>query len=167
MQEPPPIPTLLDAFHVFPEQLAVALSAPNIDWECAPAEGEWCLTEVVCHLRDVEREVHQVRFRALAEEDGAFLPGAVADDWVAARRYREQRGPTALAEFLAAREETGALLAELDEEQWRRQGQHAFFGPTTMHELLNLVVQHDAAHWEQVQALLQRAVRPDNHEETF
>jgi hypothetical protein len=166
MQEPPPIPVLLDALHAFPAKLDVALADPDIDWECAPAEGEWCLTEVVCHLRDVEREVHQARFRALAAAEGAFLPGAVADEWVTKRRYREQHGPTALAQFLKAREETEQMLEAFDESYWQRQGQHAFFGPTTMQELLNLVVQHDQAHWEQVQALLQSGPR-DRHQEAF
>jgi len=166
MQEPPPVPTLLEALHTFPERLEAVLADPQIDWECAPAEGEWCLTEVVCHLRDVEQEVHQVRFRALAEADSVFLPGAVADEWVEERRYDEQHGPTALAEFLAAREETETLLAGFDGALWQRQGQHAFFGPTTMQELLYLAIQHDQAHWEQVQALLHTGAA-HNHEETF
>lgn len=166
MQEPPPVPTLLRALHSFPKRLEAALADAQIDWECAPAEGEWCLTEVVCHLRDVEQEVHQVRFRALAEADGVFLPGAVADEWVEERRYDEQHGPTALAEFLVAREETETLLAGFDAALWQRQGQHAFFGPTTMQELLYLAMQHDQAHWEQVQALLHTGAARD-HEETF
>lgn len=166
MQEPPPVPTLMEALHTFPQKLERALADPEIDWECAPAPGEWCLTEVMCHLRDVEHEVHQIRFRALAEKEGAFLPGAVADEWVEERHYHEQHGPTALAEFLAARQETVAMLAAFGDQLWQRQGQHAFFGPTTMQELLNLVVQHDQAHWDQVQGLL-RSGGANNHEEAF
>jgi hypothetical protein len=109
----------------------------------------------MCHLRDVEREVHQPRFRALLREDNAFLPGAVSDEWVEERRYRNQDGRRALAQFLAARRETVKMLEEVEGTLWQRQGQHAFFGPTTMHELLNLAVQHDRAHWEQINNLLQ------------
>lgn len=154
MQHPPPVATLLEQFAGFADQLAKALSDPVIDWQCKPAETEWCLTEVACHLRDVEREVHQRRFHALIVQDNAFLPGAVADSWVTERKYSEQSGPGALAEFLAARSETLEMLRELAEEYWERRGRHAFFGPTTMRELLNLAVQHDAAHWEQIQELL-------------
>lgn len=153
MQEPPPVPALLQQLQQFAANLDTSLSRREVDWHCAPVQ-EWCLNEVVCHLRDVEREVHQVRFRALIREEGAFLPGAVADEWVEERQYRKQHGPTALAEFLAARRETVALLERLPEGSWQRQGQHAFFGPTTMHELLHLSVQHDQAHWQQVQELL-------------
>jgi len=154
MQEPPPVSTLLGRLETFAGDVEQALSDPLVDWECAPAPGEWCLTEVVCHLRDVEREVHQRRFQALIEEEEAFLPGVVADDWIEERNYREQHGPTALRQFLGARCETLVLLRELDDAVWRRQGQHAFFGPTSLHELLNLAVQHDAAHWEQINNLL-------------
>lgn len=154
MQKPPPVPTLLRRLDAFARDVEQSLSDPIVDWECAPAPGEWCLTEVVCHLRDVEREVHQQRFRSLIEEGETFLPGVVADDWVEERAYREQHGPTALDHFLEARRETLALLRNLEDAAWQRQGQHAFFGPTTLHELLNLAVQHDAAHWEQINHLL-------------
>jgi hypothetical protein len=130
------------------------LALPELPWQDCPEAGEWCLTEVVCHLRDVELEVHQPRFYALIAEEGAFLPGAVSDEWVEERRYREQEGPVALVQFLDARRATLAVLGTLDEAMWQRQGQHAFFGPTTMHELLHLAVQHDQAHHAQILDLL-------------
>lgn len=166
MQLPPPVATLLKQLAAFPDWLAVQLAVPGIDWHCAPVEGEWCLTEVMCHLRDVEREVHQPRFQALLARDGAFLPGAVADEWVEERAYHLQEGEVALQMFLAARADTLALLPAAGSELWERQGQHSFFGPTTMHELLNLAVQHDQAHREQVDDLL-RAQASSPGEEVF
>lgn len=154
MQEPPPVEELLEELAAFAAETATALAPPGIDWHCCPGEGEWALNEVVCHLRDVEREVHQPRFRALMESDGAFLPGAVADEWVEEREYRKQHGPAALQAFLRAREETIALLPKAGDALWSRQGQHSFFGPTSMHELLFLLVQHDRAHREQIEMLL-------------
>ena len=153
MQEPPPVPILLAEMARFAHNTARYLTLPDINWECRPASGEWCLTEVACHLRDVEIEVHQPRFRALIAADNAFLPGAVADSWVEERHYAQQNGPQALADFLAARQETLALLSHLPDAVWPRRGRHAYFGPTSMHELLNLAVQHDQAHWEQITAL--------------
>jgi hypothetical protein len=154
MQEPPPANDLLAELARFAEQLASRVSDGAVRWKGGLSEGAWSLTEVVCHLRDVEREVHQRRLKALIEEPGAFLSGAVADEWAEERGYKEQNGPEALAAFLAAREETLQLLHELDESMWARRGQHAFFGSTSLHELVHLMVQHDAAHWEQIIALL-------------
>jgi hypothetical protein len=117
------------------------------------------LTEVVCHLRDVEQEVHQPRFRAVLSEEHPFLAGATPDEWAAPRRYRRQSGTAALKAFITARQETIALLEPLTAEAWRRQGRHAFFGPTSVHEMVNLVVRHDDAHWTQIVDLLAAAPR--------
>jgi hypothetical protein len=177
MQQPPPVPHLLARLEDFAARLAQTFvptassfpgegdeggetgegERPSSPWRWRPAPDEWSLTEVSCHLRDVEREVHQARFRALLAEDTPFLPGVVSDAWAAEREYRAQEGPAALAEFLAARAQTLALLRGLDEAAWTRQGRHAFFGLTTMHELLHLVVKHDDTHWRQIEALLQSA----------
>jgi hypothetical protein len=154
MQEPPPVSALLVELADFAVKIQQALAPDEIDWQWRPAEDEWSLTEVACHLRDVEREVHQPRFRDLIASDNAFLPGATSDEWVRQRQYQRQDGRLALKDFVIARSQTVALLHGLDEETWERQGRHAFFGPTTMHELLNLAVKHDQAHWQQIIMLL-------------
>lgn len=155
MHNPPPVPELLEELAAFPERLqhGIAAAAP-LDWHYRPMVEDWSLTELVCHLRDVEREVHQPRFQALIAQDNAFIAGADPDRWAAERVYQDEDGAAALAAFAAARQNTLALLQPLSDEMWQRRGRHAFFGPTSMHELLNLIVQHDQAHWEQVQSLL-------------
>lgn len=155
MQEPPPVETVINALQQFAVEIARLLSGRDTEWRRSREAREWSLTEVVCHLRDVEREVHQPRIRALLREEGAFLPGAVADEWVDERQYWRQDGAIALEDFIAAREDTVALIKALDEPLLQRQGQHAFFGPTTMHELLYLMMQHDEAHREQIAKLLE------------
>jgi hypothetical protein len=154
MQEPPPIEILIAQLAQFAEDFGNALKAPDINWTKSPPGGGWSLTEVACHLRDVEREVHQSRIRAILGERDAFLPGVVADAWAEERRYRGQNGPEALGSFLSARLETLQLLSAIDERMWERRAQHAFFGSTSLQELVYLIAQHDAAHWEQTVALL-------------
>jgi hypothetical protein len=141
----------------FAERLARDLSGPTVDWGWRNREDEWSLTEVVCHLRDVEREIHQSRFRSLMTSDNVFLSGEDSDVWAEQRHYRLQDGPTSLSDFLSARQETIDMLESIDDpELWERTGRHAFFGLTSMHELLNLAVRHDMAHWEQIQFLLRK-----------
>lgn len=154
LHEPPPVAQLLERLRAFATAVTTAMAHPNLDWQWRPSPSEWSLTELSCHLRDVEREVHQVRFHSLLASDNAFIPGATADDWVIERGYARQNGRLALQEFLTAREETIALLETMPGDYWQRQGRHAFFGPTSAHELLNLVVNHDQAHWEQLEKLL-------------
>lgn len=153
MQNPPPIPELLAELASFCRALASILADGTRDWFYRPAPEEWSLTEIACHLRDVEREVHQARIRALIEEDDAFLPGVDADEWAEQRNYRAQDGRIAMADFLSARQETIGLLAALPVEVWDRQGQHTFFGPTSMREIVYLAIQHDRTHAQQIALL--------------
>jgi hypothetical protein len=153
MLNPPPIPDLLAELATFQEWTAYVAADDGLDWTARPSQWEWSLTEIACHLRDVEREVHQARIQALLEADGAFLAGVDADEWAGPRNYRAQDGRAALVDFLAARAETIALLSPLPVEIWQRQGQHTFFGPTSLHEIVYLAVQHDRLHARQIDEL--------------
>ncbi len=150
---PPPVGDLLAELAAFRQRVERLLADEAADWQRRPAEAEWSLTEIACHLRDVEREVHQPRFWALLEDDGAFLPGVDADAWAAERNYRAQDGRAAAAAFVAARAETIARLTPLPLDLWDTQGQHTFFGPTSLHELVYLAVQHDRVHGQQIDQL--------------
>jgi hypothetical protein len=124
-------------------------------WTRNPAPGEWCLTEILCHLRDVEREVNLPRFRKMLAEQNPFLAGEATDTWVKERKNAEQDGRQALIEFTAARKEVLALLEGLVEE-WSWPARHAIFGPTTLQELVGFVAAHDRAHVQQVWKTLPR-----------
>jgi hypothetical protein len=113
------------------------------------------LTEVPA-ICATSAQVHQARYRALLNEAGAFLPGVDADQWAIPRNYRAQNCPTALIDFLLARDETIALLTPLPPEVWARQGQHTYFGPTSLRELVYLAVQHDRVHRQQIEALIRQ-----------
>ncbi|MCP4423921.1 MAG: DinB family protein [Chloroflexi bacterium] len=156
MQTPAPAAALLVELEAFATAVSQLLDGEDIEWQWRSAGGEWSITEVVCHLRDVEREVHQMRFRDLIAAENVFLPGVTADDWILERQYQSQDGKLALADFLAARGQTLVLLQSVDEDVWERRGQHAFFGPTSLHELVNLAVKHDQAHFDQLIALRHR-----------
>ncbi|HQF71016.1 MAG TPA: DinB family protein [Promineifilum sp.] len=150
---PPPTGELLAELAAFRERIIGLLADAAADWSRRPADAEWSLTEIACHLRDVEREVHQARFQALLEDSSAFLPGVDADEWAITRHYRAQDGRAAAAAFVAARAETITRLAPLPPEVWETQGQHTFFGPTSLHELVHLAVQHDRVHGQQIDML--------------
>lgn len=155
MQNPPPISDLLAELRRFGTAVQQTLTSESFDWQRRPTSAQWSLTEVVCHLRDVEREIHQARFQALLAKDDAFMSGATPDDWSVQRSYQQQNGRQALSDFVKARQETAALLQNVDMTIWQRSGNHAFFGQTTMHELLYLVVQHDRVHWQQIMLLVE------------
>lgn len=154
MQNPPPIPDLLAELATFRDQIAAVLAGDHVPWSFRPSAAEWSLTEVACHMRDVEREVHQARLNALLADEDAFLPGVDADEWAGPRNYRAQDGRAAAADFLAGRDENIALLESLPATAWSRTGQHTFFGPTSLREIVYLAVQHDRVHARQIEALI-------------
>ena len=149
------IPSLLQALQDFATNVAETLSSPDIDWTRQPDPYSWSLAEVMCHLRDVENEVHQVRFRALLAEENPFISGVSSDDWAETRKYCWQDGAAARDAFLTNRQNTLLLLQGLNEAEWNRIGTHAFFGPTTLLELVNLAVNHDQVHWQQIIDLIE------------
>lgn len=155
IQQPPPIPVLLQQLSHYVDDLErLVEDADHIDWRHRPAPDSWSLVEIVCHLRDVELEVHQPRIRAIVDEEMPFIPGVNPDSWAEPRRYREEEGDEAFAQCLSARRETVTLLSGLEPGQWQRRGRHAFLGTTTLQELVYLIVNHDEAHWLQAAALL-------------
>jgi hypothetical protein len=107
------------------------------------------VTEIICHLRDVEREVNLRRIRKLLAEEDPFLAGEVTDRWVEERHCSEQDGHQALVDFTKARKEVIGLLSSLQAE-WSRTARHAIFGPTTLLELIGFVAGHDRAHIQQI-----------------
>jgi FMN phosphatase YigB (HAD superfamily) len=118
-------------------------------WKHRPALKEWCLTEILCHLRDVEREVNLPRIRKVLAEENPFVTGEAPDQWVEKRHCIEQDGRQALVDFLNARKETISLLEGLQSE-WARPARHSIFGPTTLLELVDFTARHDRIHVQQI-----------------
>jgi len=148
---PPPSPTLpYQLIGNLAAILSVLESLPAPMWTRRPAEGEWSMTEIVCHLRDVEAEVHLPRLRALIESNNPFISGADTDPWAVERDYPSQSGPQALQDFVAARQQTHAFLAGLPESAWNRPARHAIFGPTHLAEIVGWMLGHDRIHLEQL-----------------
>jgi len=127
-----------------------------LDWHTRPGAGEWSLTEVACHLRDVEREVNLPRLHTLVEQSNPFVSGADTDPWAVERDYQAQDGPEAFAAFSAARREVITFLRRQPQDVWSRTARHAIFGPTLLAEIVGWVLDHDRIHLEQVRKTVRR-----------
>jgi HAD superfamily hydrolase (TIGR01549 family) len=119
-------------------------------WSAHPQPEEWCPTEILCHLRDVDREVNLARIRRVLDENDPFLSGKDTDPWADERKYICQDGPQALHEFTVARMKLLDLLEAATPEDWGRTARHAILGPTTLKELVRIVAEHDRLHVRQV-----------------
>jgi hypothetical protein len=112
------------------------------------------LTEVICHLRDVETEVFEPRFEKIINEDNPFIVGIDSDPWAEQRHYIRQDGPQALSVFISKRKGLISLLSALPPEDWQRPARHAIFGPTHLQELASFVSEHDRLHIQQITRLI-------------
>jgi FMN phosphatase YigB (HAD superfamily) len=117
-----------------------------------PSNSEWSLTEILCHLRDVETEVNLPRLDLLLLEDNPFIPGMDTDPWAAERCYAIQDRQAALGRFTAARLKLIDRLAGLPPEDWNRPARHAILGPTHLRELIGIIASHDRLHVRQARA---------------
>lgn len=123
---------------------------PPTGWAARPIDEEWSTLEVICHMRDVEREIDQPRIEQILRQDEPFIPAQMPDEWAGERSYRSEAGKSALEAFTRARLETLNTLASLESSQWSRKGRHAIFGPTTLQELVSFNAEHDRLHIQQI-----------------
>jgi FMN phosphatase YigB (HAD superfamily) len=141
---------ILAALRATPAALStLTTSLPAETWSRSPSPGEWCLTEIACHLRDVEAEINLPRLRKMLEEETPYLLGIDSDAWSQEREYIHQDGRAALKAFTETRKGTISVLCG-DSTAWSRTARHTFFGPTTVRELFGIVAGHDKAHIQQV-----------------
>jgi FMN phosphatase YigB (HAD superfamily) len=128
-----------------------SLSSPLTEesWKHEPAHNDWAMNEIVCHLRDMEREIHQMQLDLMLQKEGAFLPRPDSAVWANEREYLNLDGKSALTEFASARIETLKTLKGLDENIWSRAARHAIFGPTNFLEVVSFMADHDRLHIQQ------------------
>lgn len=129
-------------------------STASDQWHHKPAADEWNSSEVLCHLRDVEREVNLPRIKKFLAEANPFIPGISSNEWADQREYSKQDTAEAFQGFLQARLETIQLLGSLEPAGWQRPARHAIFGSTTLHELTSFIALHDQNHMRQIYPLL-------------
>jgi FMN phosphatase YigB (HAD superfamily) len=165
-----PPPALLPDFNTVSAMLATLRGSPAAlahllqgqsqgTWLQRPDPSEWSLTEIACHLRDVEREVNLPRLVKLTHEDNPFISGVDSDTWAVQRDYQSQDGPAALADYMDTRCETLDLLDRLEPEQWDLPCRHAIFGPTGLKEIVQFSAAHERLHSRQVYETLNHPQR--------
>jgi len=115
-----------------------------------PQPGEWCLTEIMAHLADLEHAVFLPRLRRMATEDRpafeAFDPAA----WARSRDHRARDFADDLEVFGRARAETVAFLERLPAGAVERLGVSGHFGPITLAQYATHMADHDLEHLAQM-----------------
>lgn len=129
-------------------------------WAVRPTEGAWSVTEIVCHLRDVDAEVNLPRIKNVLQAKNPFLVGINTDLWAEERQYVRQNGMEALHDFTQHRLELLAILENLSPEDWMQPARHAIFGPSHLRELIGIIASHDRLHIRQARDNLAKLNAP-------
>ena len=122
-----------------------------------PAPGKWSILEILCHMRDMEREAYIERYTRILSEDEPKLPDLSGDSLAIVRAYRSQKAPEVVREWVALRRQTLQLLRKAGKAQWARAGVHETAGRLTMEDLIRRhAVGNDEAHLRQIEAIKRR-----------
>jgi hypothetical protein len=125
-----------------------------------PANGEWCVNEVVGHVIESERRGFAGRIRIILGADEPKLE-AWDSPAVAQSRHDCERSPMDLLyEFEPLRRESLALVGSLRPDQLTRGGIHPKVARLTVGELLHEWIHHDGNHLRQALANVQAYVWP-------
>ncbi len=126
------------------------------DWARKSTPDDWSLTELICHLRDTEREIHHMQIQLFNEQNEPFIPRPDTSVWASQRDYLHEDGEQALKEYNDARRETMGLLKNINVQDWERKARHAIFGPTNFFEIVSFMADHDRMHIQQAWAAMKK-----------
>jgi FMN phosphatase YigB (HAD superfamily) len=133
---------------------SLVASVPDGAWPRKHIADEWALVEVICHLRDTEREIHQMQVNTLLKENEPFISRPDSTVWAKERNYLKEDGRKALQDFASARTETLTKLKGLQDAVWKQKARHAIFGPTHFQEVIGFMADHDRMHIQQAWKIL-------------
>jgi FMN phosphatase YigB (HAD superfamily) len=140
-----------------PAVLNTMLSDLDSDsWSRKPTKDDWNLIELICHLRDTEREIHHMQLKLFNGHEEPFIPRPDTLVWASQRDYVHENGIKALQEFNEARKETITFLKNISPEGWARKARHAIFGPTDFREVIGFMAEHDRLHIQQTWDVLKK-----------
>ncbi|HKW94374.1 MAG TPA: DinB family protein [Methylomirabilota bacterium] len=155
---PPVVAELLRAAAAAVGAELSALPAPVLAWH--PADGEWCVKEVLGHLIETEQRGFAGRIRIILGGDRPQLEGWDQEAVARARNDCARDWAALHDEFARLRASSVALVAELEPADLSRGGRHPKVGVLTVGDLLHEWVHHDRNHIRQMLANVQAFAWP-------
>lgn len=123
---------------------------PESRWGQPPASGRWSAVEVVCHLRDTDREVYVPRLERMLEEERPVIADVDMSGWDTRGAYRSESVRASHQAWSESRRTLLRRLAPLRPEDWARVGYHSVRGPYPLGEMVRYWADHDLSHRRQI-----------------
>lgn len=128
-------------------------------WRRRPAEGEWSLLEIVCHIRDSATE-EGLRARRMVEGENPALEPWDQEARAVERDYQGEEPAKVLTALRAYVTGYAYQLEGLSDEEWERPGVHEVFGPVTVRMRAEYEVEHSEEHLDEMRAVRERVSGP-------
>jgi len=152
------VPALIQSLSQTPNQISKLLDTfPQQLLTQRPSGDEFSFLENVCHLRDLEVEGYTPRINSILNEADPQLLDFDGTRVAFERDYNRQDIVAALNAFAEARQRNVALLGMVDEEQLKRTGELQGVGRVTLDRVLEMMLEHDEGHLEDLARLSQWA----------
>jgi hypothetical protein len=119
-----------------------------------PGPDEWCLLELLGHLRDCERRYLE-RLEAMAFQREPRISAFDTESTEPDVPYALLDPDETLADFDSLRRRTLQLLRSLSEADWERTGLHPYLGPITITRVVREMSEHDLAHLWQARRIVE------------
>ena len=148
----------LEILHQTPERLSLSLKgAPKKLLLWTPSPGKWSIQEIVCHMRDMERDAYLVRYQRILNEENPLLKNIDGDAYALEKQYRRMKLGEVLKDWKRLRKENLKLLKKVKDDQWSRPGVHETDGPLTLEIILMRHANgNDRAHLGQIKHIKTR-----------
>ena len=125
-------------------------SVSNEEYTWRSSSEKWTLLEIVCHLRDEEREDFRARTRGTLEDPKKPFTPIDPQGWVKQRRYAHEDHHKALQGFLDERQRSVEWLHSLKDPSWDNFYHHEQLGHLSAQLFLENWVAHDMLHIRQI-----------------
>jgi hypothetical protein len=139
---------LLDIVVQGPAQLKTAAESAG-----EPPEGEWSAAQVMAHMAGAEHLWLERLHRLLREPNPRIKPGPTEKSSQVQAQLMDGSLADNLDTFNTARGEIVSLLMGLSLRDWERTGTHDIRGEVTIADVVEAIVDHDAEHLAQLEAL--------------
>jgi len=116
------------------------------------AADQWCIKEIVGHLRDAA-EVYHKRLYMMSTQTDPVLEPYDQEAFAREHGYMERSIDSMVDELRRFRSQTVELLTTLVNWNWARSGQHLEVGRMSIRQMVEHMVEHEASHVADIRQL--------------
>lgn len=124
--------------------------SPEEEYLFRPAEGKWCLLEIVCHLYDEEQFDFRARVKHTLENAEGDPQKIDPAGWVESKKYIEWNYNETLNKFIDERKKSLEWLTSLKDPAWKNEYIHPKYGGMSAEFFLSNWLAHDYLHFRQI-----------------